>query len=142
MDARRITPRDHDRPAPPTLLAEAGAAIIRASIALRVKPFSAIASQTAAARRYAIEADAETAYWIRRAVAAWGRRVPWRAECFERALAADAMLRRRGFVSHIHYGAATRADGLAAHVWVTSGARPVVGHENREEFAELMRLDR
>ena len=132
-----VLPRAHDRPAPPALLAEAGAAILAASLAVRLAEFRAIAKrldQPAAGRP---AADGETAYWVRRAVLAYGRRLPWRAKCFEQGLAAAWMLRRRGMAYALHYGAATQDGRLAAHVWVTSGPTAVVGCENREEFSLL-----
>lgn len=139
MAAVSITARDHDRPAPPRLLAEALVGIVRASVAVRLLPFKDL-DRRLTAEVDGVPVDAETAYWIRRAVLAWGRRLPWRTKCFEQGLAAAAMLRRRGFAATVHYGAARADDRLLAHVWVTSGPIPVVGHENRDDFAALARL--
>lgn len=130
-------PRAHDRPAPPALLAEAGAAILAASLAIRLAEFRSIAKRLDQPRTGQPAADRETAYWIRRAVLAYGRRLPWRAKCFEQGLAAAWMLRRRGMAYALHYGAAPRDGELVAHVWVTSGPTAVVGCENREAFSLL-----
>ena len=132
--------RDHDRPAPPLLLAEAGVAILAASLAVRLVPFRTLAERLGRGERGAFPADAETAYWLRRAVLAWARRLPWRALCFEQGLAAFALLRRRGLDSTLHYGAATIAGKLEAHVWVTSGDTEVVGCENKEDYGLLARF--
>ena len=129
--------RDRDRPAPALLLAEAGAAIVAASLAIRLTAFRTLAARLERQGSQQPAADAETAYWIRRAVLAWGRRLPWRAKCFEQGLAAAWMLRRRGLAYALHYGAATRDGSLAAHVWVTSGPGPIVGCENSEAFSLL-----
>ena len=129
--------RDHDRPASPILLAEAGAAILKATLAIRLRPFRAIAERLDEPLADRPAADVETAYWIRRSVLAWGRRLPWRAKCFEQGLAAAWMLRRRGLAYSLHYGASSGHSDLAAHVWVTSGATPVVGCENRGAFSLL-----
>ena len=129
--------RDRDRPAPAALLAEAGAAILAASLAIRARPFRTIAERLDQPAGHRPAADGETAYWIRRAVLAWGRRLPWRAKCFEQGLAAAWMLRRRGLAYALHYGAANRNGRLDAHVWVKSGATPVVGCENHEAFSLL-----
>lgn len=129
--------RDHRRPASPLLLAEAGAAILAATLAIRLRPFRVIAEGLDEPRKGRPEADAETAYWIRRAVLAWGRRLPWRAKCFEQGLAAAWMLRRRGLAYSVHYGASNGDIGLTAHVWVTSGATEVVGCENRDLYSLL-----
>jgi len=88
----------------------------------------------------AVPADAETAYWLRRAVLAWARRLPWRALCFEQGLAAFVLLRGRGLDATLHYGAATIGGELKAHVWVTSGPTDVVGCENQEDYGLLARF--
>ena len=132
--------REHDRPAPPLLLAEAGAAIIAASLALRLVPFRALADRLGRARKGQGQADAETVYWLRRAVLAWARRLPWRTLCFEQGLAAFVLLRRRGFKATLHFGAATVDGELKAHVWVTSGRTEVMGCENKEDFGLLKRF--
>ena len=132
--------RDHDRPAPPTLLAEAGVAILAASLAVRLAPFRTIAERLGRSEGGTVPADAETAYWLRRAVLAWARRLPWRALCFEQGLAAFALLQRRGLQARLHYGAATIDGELKAHVWVTSGKTEVVGCENKEDYGQLARF--
>ena len=132
--------RDHDRPAPPALLAEVGVAILAGSLAVRLVPFRSLAERLARGGRGTATADAETAYWLRRAVLAWARRLPWRALCFEQGLAAFALLRRRGFDATLHYGAATIEGELQAHVWVTSGETEVVGCENKENYGLLARF--
>ena len=129
--------RDHDRAAPPMLLAEAGAAILAATLAIRLRPFRVIAEGLDDPRAGRPATDRETAYWIRRAVLAWGRRLPWRAKCFEQGLAAAWMLRRRELAYAVHYGASNGDSDLIAHVWVTSGPTPVVGCENRDSFSLL-----
>ena len=141
MAGSALPTRDRGRPAPVALLAEAGLAMLGASAAVRLLPFERLARMLERPAPGARSADAGTAYWIRRSVAAWGRRLPWRAKCFEQGLAAAWMLRRRGLGYSLHYGAANRDDTVAAHVWVMSGDQGVVGYENREEFAPLARFD-
>ena len=137
MPISPVIRRDRARPAPPALLMEAGIAIFKASLAIRLKPFRLIAEGLDNPGMSQPHADAESAYWIRRAVLAWGRRLPWRAKCFEQGLAAAWMLRSRGLAYSVHYGASKGDLSLAAHVWVTSGATPVVGCENRDAFSLL-----
>lgn len=129
--------RDHGRRAPNALLAEAGAAIAVASLAIRLRPFRTIAARLDRPGVKNEPANDETAYWLRRSVKAWGRRLPWRAKCFEQGLAAAWMLRRRGLAYALHYGAALKNGHLEAHVWLTSGDTPIVGHENHEAFSLL-----
>jgi hypothetical protein len=75
---------------------------------------------------------------IRWAIGACARRVPWRAKCFEQGLAAHLMLRRRGVLSVLYYGAAPHQQrGLSAHVWVRHGDIDVVGGEAASRYALL-----
>ena len=132
--------RDHDRPTPLPLLAEAGSAMILASLAIRVAPFRALAERLSRNSEGAAEAHAETVYWIRRAVLAWSRRLPWRTLCFEQGLTAFALLQRRNLAATLHYGAATMDGALQAHVWVTSGRVEVIGCETKEDYGLLARF--
>ncbi len=134
------TQRDHDRPTPPVLLAEAGVASLAASLALRLMPFRTLAGRLGRGMGRAAPADAETSYWLRRAVLAWARRLPWRTLCFEQGLTAFVLLRRRGLAATMHYGAATIGGELKAHVWVTSGETEVIGCESKEEYGLLARF--
>lgn len=63
------------------------------------------------------------------AVGAAGRRLPGGATCLPLALVCHAMLRRRGYVTRLHIGAAAR-EGIAparAHAWVEMDNRVVMG---------------
>jgi hypothetical protein len=133
-------PRDRSLPPPPALLAEAGAAILAASLMVRLAPFRSLGERLSLGGSGPVAADAETAYWLRRALLAWAKRLPWRTLCFEQGLAAFAMLRRRHLAATMHYGAATIGGELKAHVWVTSGSMEVVGCENKEEYGLLARF--
>ncbi len=108
-----------------------------ASVLIAILSFRRIAalsaSQASAAPATQLQARA-----IARAVAAWGRRVPWRAVCFQQGLAAQLMLRRRGLAAALHYGAARDDKGhLVAHVWVRSGETDVIGCEGAERYGLL-----
>jgi hypothetical protein len=103
-------------------------------------PFRSLAERLSRGANTEAAADAETAYWLRRALLAWATRLPWRTMCFEQGLAAHTLLRRRGLASTMHYGAATVGDELKAHVWVTSGKTEIVGCENKEDFGLLARF--
>lgn len=118
-------------------LAEAGAAMLLASLAIRLLPFATIARSAIGRRRSARPAGAAEIERVRRAVLAWARRLPWRTLCFEQGLAAHWMLRRRALTSTLHYGAATSGGELKAHVWVRSGASDVIGCENAGDYALL-----
>jgi Transglutaminase-like superfamily len=75
---------------------------------------------------------------VRWAITTTAARVPWRALCFQRGLAAQFMLRRRGIPSVLYYGAAQNdGKGLHAHVWVRDGDVDVIGGEIAHCFAIL-----
>jgi len=65
---------------------------------------------------------------VRRAVTTAARNVPWNAVCLPQAMAAKAMLARRGCGSSFHLGANFGAEcKLIAHAWLVSGEMIVVG---------------
>jgi Transglutaminase-like superfamily len=116
ISAKRLAPRRI------ALHAEALAAVIGASLAIRLLPFPRVVAARPAPRQ---GGDADIAL-LRAVVRAWSRRVPWRALCFESALALRTMLRRRGVDAVLHYGMA-REERLRAHVWLTVAGETVIG---------------
>lgn len=122
------------------LFAEALAALALASLAIALLPFRRVAAAASRPGRRARRADAETVRRVRGAVQGWGRRVPWKAVCFQRGLALHWMLRRRGIRSVLLYGARRQGEGLAAHVWVDVDGRTVIGGEEAANFACLARF--
>jgi len=116
--AKRLAPRRI------ALHAEALAAVVGASLAIRLLPFPRVVAAGAAPER-AGRADVAL---LRAVVRAWCRRVPWRALCFESALALRTMLRRRGVDAILHYGMA-QGEGLSAHVWLSVAGETVIGGE-------------
>ena len=63
--------------------------------------------------------------WVVPRVAA---RMPFRSDCLVQALAAQAMLSRRGIASRVHLGARKGpGGGIEAHAWLTAGGRTVTG---------------
>ncbi|WP_343345184.1 lasso peptide biosynthesis B2 protein [Sphingomicrobium sp. XHP0239] len=118
-------------------MAEALRDLVVASVALRRRSFEELVAGTQSARP---PADNRTARRIERVIRGWARRLPWRPMCFEQALAAQRMLARRGYAATYHFGSRRGADGLEAHVWLSSGEVPVVGHRNAHEFVELARF--
>lgn len=117
---------------------EAAACLTAASLAIRFLPFRRLIpiltrplpgpDVTGPARSRAI-AD------VRRAVLAAAARLPNRPACFPQAVAAQAMLRRRGVGSTVCYGVNT-APGreLSAHVWLLAGDDGVVGQGLAAQF--------
>ena len=72
--------------------------------------------------------DEELLRRVRWAVTAAARNVPWNAVCLPQAMAAKAMLARRGCGSSFHLGTGLDTQGkLIAHAWLVSGGTVVVG---------------
>ena len=109
-------------------LAVAAAAVAFAPYRRAVK----LGSRPLAARR---QSNPEDIVWSVNAASA---RVPWRAMCFERGLALQWMLRRRGHDARLVYGARMKEQsGLDAHVWVTLDDRILIGGEEAETYGSL-----
>lgn len=65
-------------------------------------------------------------------------RLPFRALCFQRGLAVQSMLRRRGIDARLHYGVGYGAGDLSAHVWVSVDGVLVIGEEASDRHARLV----
>lgn len=77
---------------------------------------------------------------VRQAIGDAQRFLPGETACFPRAIAAQAMLRRRGVSTTLYYGAKTIPDrGLTAHAWVQDGAVGVVGYSDASDYHALAR---
>jgi len=75
--------------------------------------------------------------WIAWAVASFAAR-PWmNALCLPRALAAHAMLRRRGIASALCLGVARESGSLVAHAWVEVDDQKLVGGAEAKRFTRL-----
>ncbi|MCJ8191363.1 lasso peptide biosynthesis B2 protein [Sphingomicrobium aestuariivivum] len=110
---------------------------LAAAAALRSRPFEALVPTR---QRHRPGATMEERDLIERATRGWARRLPWKTECFIQAIVAMRMLERRRRDVLLHYGTRRGVDGLEAHVWVSSGELPVVGHRNAHEFVEIARF--
>jgi hypothetical protein len=65
---------------------------------------------------------------VRLAILRASQLLPVRMVCFPRAIAAQAMLRRRGVGTRLYYGATNEAGkGLVSHAWVQDGDEGVIG---------------
>ena len=87
------------------------------------------------------EADTVTVLDVRQAVTLAARNVPWNAVCLPQAMAAKAMLARRGQGSALHLGAGkAEAGGFMAHAWLVAGGEIVVGEAEAKAVTPLMRF--
>jgi len=72
------------------------------------------------------------------AVTRSARWVPFKAVCLPQAMAAQAMLRRRGVASIMHFGAGKGTDKpLDAHAWLEAEGVEVTGYPVAPHLAEL-----
>lgn len=81
----------------------------------------------------------EVAHGVTRAIESVSRYAPWRNKCLEQALAAKAMLRRRGIANTL-YVAVARDVALEAHAWVLTGDICVTGQAEFDRYTVVARF--
>lgn len=123
------------------LLAETAAVVAVASLAVRLLPFRRVV--TAATRREAASrsraAAGEEIARVRWAVEACARRLPWKIVCFQKGVAMQTLLCRRGVPTALHYGVAQDEErGLSAHVWVSYAGETIIGGDRAGEYTCLV----
>jgi hypothetical protein len=86
-------------------------------------------------------ADPELLNRVGYAVDAAAGSVPWRSDCFPRAIAAYRLLKRYGIGSTIHLGVERGGENdLLGHAWVTSGDTVVVGGAELDRYTEIHQI--
>jgi hypothetical protein len=130
-----------------TLVAEAVLCLLAARLALLFVPFPRLARRLGrfvppdqaqglgtASTTQAVQAATDIGWAVTRAA----RYVPFKAVCLPQAMAAQAMLRRRGVASVMHFGAARGTEKLLdAHAWLDAAGVEVTGYPVAESFAEI-----
>jgi hypothetical protein len=113
------------------LLGETLFCLTKARVLVRVLPFPALTkrlgehmAETGAVDYPAREPFLTSLTW---AVGALSRRLPWRCQCLEQALAAGMLLRHRNIPHTLYLGARLQQGRLEAHAWVRCGGRLVTG---------------
>jgi hypothetical protein len=100
----------------------------------RIAPWLALAPETG-------RNDETLAAAVREAVTVAARNAPWNAVCLPQAMAAKAMLARRGFGSSFHLGADYDGQGkLVAHAWLEAGGEVIIGADGIPGMAPLARF--
>ena len=87
-------------------------------------------------------AQERQAWRVGAAVVRAARTLPWDAPCLPQAMAAKAMLARRGLRTSLHLGAMP-GEGearISAHAWLMFGSRTVTGRSGRSGHAEIARF--
>ncbi|AGA92227.1 hypothetical protein Thimo_3571 [Thioflavicoccus mobilis 8321] len=113
------------------LLLEAAGWLALSRLALLILPFRRIAPHlgqhmTEGTGTGAAAVSGEVLQGVSWAVAAAARHLPFEAVCLPQAMAAKAMLRRRGIQGTLYLGVA-RDEGMVAHAWLRVGDRVVTG---------------
>ena len=117
------------------LVAEAAVALLAASLAVRLLPFRRVFQLAGGPLGRTSSPDIREIVW---AVESTAARVPWRTVCFQKGLALQHMLRRRGVDAQLHYGVGfDPARALRAHVWVSAEGDIVIGGKEAPEFRLL-----
>jgi hypothetical protein len=113
------------------MLLEAALGLTAARLALAVVPFRHLTwlferraawAEVTGMERARLKSEVR---WAVKTVSRW---LPERFVCFPRAIAAQAMLRRRGVSTTLYYGASRQPEmGIITHVWIQDGDEGVIG---------------
>ncbi len=118
-------------------LREAAIMLLLARLAVRFLPparlFAWAARPARRVRRFAVD----EAQWVAWAVDHLGTFAGMNGPCLPRALAAHAMLRRRGIASRLCLGVARSGSAFAAHAWIEVGEERIIGGEEAAGFTRL-----
>ena len=106
-------------------LIEAGIMLVLARFAIRFLPRASVLAWASRPPRHVRRFAAHQVGWVSWAVETVGAARFMNALCLPRALAAHAMLRRRGIVSELCLGFARESGTLVANAWVEAGGRTV-----------------
>jgi hypothetical protein len=118
-------------------LREAAVTLVLARLAVRFVPTAHIFAWADRAPRRIRRFATDEIAWVSWAVENLGTK-PWiNALCLPRALAAHAMLRRRGIASRLCLGVARERDALSAHAWVEIGGDKIVGGAEADGFTPI-----
>jgi hypothetical protein len=78
--------------------------------------------------------DPELALALAWTVQSTAKKVPWRCECLEQALAAKWMLGRRKLPSTLYFGTFFNGHALEAHAWLRCGQQIITGERGHKQF--------
>jgi hypothetical protein len=118
-------------------LREAAVMLVLARLAVRFVPPARVFAWANRPPRRIHRFAIDEVNWISWAVENLGAR-PWmHALCLPRALAAHAMLRRRGIASRLCLGVAREGGELAAHAWVEIDNNKIVRGTEADGFTRL-----
>jgi len=118
-------------------LREAFITIVLARLAVRLIPTARLFSWANRPPRHINRFAMYDVNWVSWAVESIGAK-PWmNALCLPRALAAHAMLRRRGIASRLCLGVAREERSLSAHAWVEVGENEIASDPEIGRFKRI-----
>ena len=118
-------------------LREAAAMLVVSKVAVRLLPRERLFAWASRPPRRVRRFANHEINWVAWAVETVGAK-PWmQALALPRALAAQAMFRRRGIPSRLCLGVARDGDALTAHAWIEIGGDKVLGGAAAARFTRL-----
>ncbi len=121
-------------------LREAALTLIIARLAVRILPPTWIFAWVNRPMRHTRRFAADEAQWVAWSIETIGEKRWMHALCLPRAVAAQAMLRRRGIISRLCLGVACDDGAFSAHAWIEIGRDVVVGGADAAGFAQVTRF--
>jgi hypothetical protein len=118
-------------------LREAALMLIVARLAVRLLPPAWIFGWASRRPRNIRRFAGHEVPWVAWAVDTKAEKSSLNASCLSRALAVQAMLRRRGIASRLCLGVAHEEDELVAHAWIEVGKEAIT---ERTDFSRYTRL--
>ncbi len=128
-----MTPRTMQR----LYLREAAVMLLLARLAVRFLPSSRLFNWADRPPSRVSRFAGDDVNWVAWAIEHSATRQRMDTMCLPRALAAHAMLRRRGIASRLCLGVARSGDEVAAHAWIEVGDRKIVGDDGADRFTQL-----
>jgi hypothetical protein len=118
-------------------LREAAIMLLLARLAVRVLPPARLFAWADRPPRRLNRFAGDDVSWIAWAIEHSATRQRMDRMCLPRALAAHAMLRRRGIASRLCLGVARGGDDMAAHAWIEVGEQKIIGGDGDGCFTQL-----
>jgi hypothetical protein len=118
-------------------LREAAIMLLLARLAVRVLPPARLFAWADRPPRRLNRFAGDDVHWIAWAIEHSATRQRMDRMCLPRALAAHAMLRRRGIASRLCLGVARSGEDLAAHAWIEVGEQKIIGDDGDGGFTQL-----
>ena len=118
-------------------LREAAIMLLLARLAVRFLPPARLFAWAGRPARRVRRFAHDEAQWVAWAVDHLGTLAGMNGLCLPRALAAHAMLRRRGIASRLCLGVARSGGAFAAHAWIEVGEKKIIGGDEAAGFTRL-----